>query len=118
MCNIESALGDAIMNCGEVNWAQNAKDCLKSCIFAMLPVPDPCGRFGKLFSLVAGAAGGNSFTGETLVHVRDRQGKPQSTELKPPTPCKPYADAASHAAQVWVEIDPPRGAPSSCPAGK
>ena len=42
----------------------------------------------------------------------------QSTELKPPTPCKPYADAASHAAQVWVEIDPPRGAPSSCPAGQ
>ena len=81
MCNAESALGDAFMNCGEVNWAQNAKDCLKSCLWSMLPIPDPCGRFGKLFSVAVGAfgaAGGgdNSFTGETLVHVRDRQGKP------------------------------------------
>lgn len=79
MCNAESALGDAFMNCGEVNWAQNAKDCLKSCLWSMLPIPDPCGRFGKLFSLAVGAFGAfknNSFTGETLVHVRDRQGKP------------------------------------------
>lgn len=80
MCNAESALGDAFMNCGEVNWAQNAKDCLKSCLWSMLPIPDPCGRFGKLFSVAVGALGGNSFTGETLVHVRDRQGKPA---LKP-----------------------------------
>ena len=85
-CNAESALGDTFMNCGEVNWAQNAKDCLKSCIFAMLPIPDPCGVFGKLFGALVGSLGGgggngdNSFTGDTLVHVRDRQGKPA---LKP-----------------------------------
>lgn len=85
-CNVESALGDAFMNCGEVDWAGNAKDCLKSCLFAMLPIPDPCGLFGKLFGALVGSLGGgggngdNSFTGDTLVHVRDRQGKPA---LKP-----------------------------------
>jgi len=80
MCNIESAVGDAFKNCGEVNWLQNAKDCLKSCLWSMLPIPDPCGMFGKLFSMAVGALGGNSFPGETLVHTRDRQGKPA---LKP-----------------------------------
>ncbi len=80
VCNAESALGDAFTNCGEVNWAQNAKDCLKSCLWSMLPIPDPCGMFGKLFSMAVGALGGNSFPGETLVHTKDRQGKPA---LKP-----------------------------------
>ncbi|MDP4074363.1 hypothetical protein [Acidovorax sp. A1169] len=41
--------------------------------------------------------------------------------LNPPnlsqsTPCKPYANAASHGAWVWAEIGPPPGAPDSCPA--
>jgi hypothetical protein len=79
VCNLESAVGDAIFNCGEVDWAGNAVDCLKSCLWSMLPIPDPCGKFGKLFSTAVGVVGGlfsNSFTGETLVHVRDSQGKP------------------------------------------
>jgi hypothetical protein len=45
-----------------------AKDCLTSCLFSMLPIPDPCGKFGKLFSTVIGFA--NSFEGDTPVHVR------------------------------------------------
>ncbi|MEX1166577.1 MAG: polymorphic toxin-type HINT domain-containing protein, partial [Hydrogenophaga sp.] len=32
-------------------------------------MPDPCGKFGKLFSVVGGLFG-NSFSGETEVHVR------------------------------------------------
>jgi hypothetical protein len=50
----------------------------------MLPIPDPCGKFGKLLSVVAGGMGGssgpNSFTGETVVHIRDANGRPA---LKP-----------------------------------
>jgi RHS repeat-associated protein len=45
-----------------------AKDCLTSCLFSMLPIPDPCGKFGKLFSIGVGLA--NSFEGDTPVHVR------------------------------------------------
>lgn len=26
-----------------------AKDCAADCLLSMLPIPDPCGRFGKLF---------------------------------------------------------------------
>jgi hypothetical protein len=42
----------------------------------MLPIPDPCGRFGKLLSLAtAAASAANSFTGDTVVHARDTNGK-------------------------------------------
>jgi hypothetical protein len=42
----------------------------------MLPIPDPCGRFGKLLSLTtAAASAANSFTGDTVVHARDNNGK-------------------------------------------
>jgi hypothetical protein len=42
----------------------------------MLPIPDPCGRFGKLLSLTtAAASAANSFTGDTVVHARDETGK-------------------------------------------
>ncbi len=71
MCNIEKGAMD-ILKCGEVNWGANAKSCLTSCIFSMLPIPDPCGKFGKLFSMAVGMGAGlaNSFTPETEVHVR------------------------------------------------
>lgn len=48
----------------------------------------------------------------------DWVGTTNPPNLSPTTPCKPYADAASHAAQAWAEIAPPRAAPSSCPAAK
>lgn len=74
MCNIESAAGDLMGgNCGGgVNWGKNATDCLQSCLWSLLPMPDPCGKFGKLVSLALGLAAGldNSFAPDTLVHVR------------------------------------------------
>ena len=73
MCNIEKGAMD-ILKCGEVNWGANAKSCLTSCIFSLLPIPDPCGKFGKLFSMAVGLGAGlmNSFTPETEVHVRPK----------------------------------------------
>ena len=51
------------------NWRMNATtDCLKSCLWSLLPMPDPCDKFGKLVSLGLGLD--NSFAADTLVHVR------------------------------------------------
>ncbi|MCW8199631.1 hypothetical protein D8B23_14675 [Verminephrobacter aporrectodeae subsp. tuberculatae] len=76
LCNAVGAATDQLL-CGEVNWAENAKDCLTSCLWSMLPIPDPCGKLGTLISVGVGVAGGlNSFAGETLVHVRGADGQP------------------------------------------
>jgi RHS repeat-associated protein len=73
---------DAAMNmafgCESFDLASSAKDCAVSCVFSMLPIPNPCGKFGKLFGTavgVAGAAGAspNSFAAETHVHVRPKK---------------------------------------------
>ena len=49
-----------------------AKDCAVGCLLSMLPIPDPCGKFGKLISTIVGAGTGlaNSFEADTLVHTR------------------------------------------------
>lgn len=74
MCNLScNAMGAAsdLIACGQVNWGDNAVQCLKDCLWDLLPIPDPCGMFGKLFSLGMGLFG-NSFTAETEVHVRPK----------------------------------------------
>jgi RHS repeat-associated protein len=48
--------------------------CAINCVLGMLPIPDPCGKFGKYASMAMGAAGAasgfNSFSADTLIHVR------------------------------------------------
>ena len=84
------ATTDALLNCGEIDWKGNAKVCGLSCILSMLPIPDPCGKFGKVFGMAIGVAGGliNSFTPDTLVHVKPAKASNEDAqaaraELKP-----------------------------------
>jgi hypothetical protein len=44
-----SAAGDLLFSC-EVDWGGNAKDCGLDCLLGMLPIPNPCGKFGKFLS--------------------------------------------------------------------
>ena len=62
-----------------------AKDCAVDCLLSMLPIPDPCGRFGKLFSAAIGIGAGlaNSFEQDTLVHTRVLTDSGYQTKLKP-----------------------------------
>jgi RHS repeat-associated protein len=70
-----------------------AKDCGLSCLLSMLPVPDPCGKFGKLFSATVGLAGAapdfsNSFASDVMVHMRpdgaaDSDAKQGRAKLRP-----------------------------------
>ena len=61
-----------------------AKDCAVDCLLSMLPIPDPCGRFGKLFSAAIGICAGlaNSFEQDTLVHTRILLDSGYQTKLK------------------------------------
>jgi Restriction endonuclease fold toxin 9 len=73
-CGIQGAVTSALTgDC--LDLGDLAKDCLTSCLWSMLPIPDPCGKFGKLFSIGIGLMGGsgggaNSFQAETLIHTR------------------------------------------------
>jgi RHS repeat-associated protein len=70
-CMLMSAAEDYLLECGNINWGDNAKDCAIDCLLGMLPLPNPCGKFGKWLNLGLGMAGGlNSFTAETVVQVR------------------------------------------------
>jgi RHS repeat-associated protein len=88
-CMLMSAAEDYFLECGNINWGDNAKDCAIDCLLSMLPIPNPCGKFGKWLGLGIGAATGvNSFPGETLVHVRpqgaaDDAAVAGQSELKP-----------------------------------
>jgi hypothetical protein len=69
-----SGAADYFLECGNVDWGDNAKDCAVDCLIGMLPIPNPCGKFGQWFGMAAGAAGAaggglNSFAADTLVHV-------------------------------------------------
>lgn len=70
---------DAALNmafgCESFDLASSAKDCAVSCIFSMLPIPNPCGKFGKLFGAATGVGAGlmNSFAADTQVHVRPKE---------------------------------------------
>jgi RHS repeat-associated protein len=69
-CMALGAAGDYLTGC-DVDWGGNAKDCGLECLLDMLPIPNPCGKFGKFLSAAAGAMGGfNSFPAETPVQVR------------------------------------------------
>jgi RHS repeat-associated protein len=69
-CMALGAAGDFLTGC-EVDWGGLAKDCGLECLWDMLPIPNPCGKFGKFLSAAAGAIGGfNSFPAETPVQVR------------------------------------------------
>jgi hypothetical protein len=90
-CVLMSAAEDYLLECGNVDWGDNAKECAVDCLWSMLPIPNPCGKFGKYFGMgmgIAGAAGMNSFPSETLVQVMpagasDADAMQGKTELKP-----------------------------------
>jgi RHS repeat-associated protein len=90
-CMLMSAAEDYFLECGNVDWGDNAKECAVDCLWSMLPIPNPCGKFGKYFGMgmgIAGAAGVNSFPAETLVQVMpagasDADATEGKTELKP-----------------------------------
>jgi RHS repeat-associated protein len=76
-CMLMSTAEDYFLECGNINWGENAKDCAIDCLLGMLPIPNPCGKFGKWLGAGLGLAGGlNSFTADTLVHVRPRGAAP------------------------------------------
>ena len=92
-CMVMYGLQSVAMNAasGEcIDIGNIAKDCAVDCLLSMLPIPDPCGRFGKLFSAAvgigAGLAGGsgerNSFERDTLVHTRILTDSGYQTQLK------------------------------------
>lgn len=59
----------------QVDLGDLALDCAKECVLSIIPIPNPCGKYGKYIAMGMGAAGGmNSFTGDTTVHTRDAQG--------------------------------------------
>jgi len=61
----------------QVSLGDLALECAKDCVFSIIPIPNPCGKWGKYISMGMGAMGGmNSFTGDTIVHTRDLQGNP------------------------------------------
>jgi len=69
------------------------KDCAVDCLWSMIPIPNPCGRFGRWFSTAVGIASGvanaygtyeavsNSFPGDTLVATPD--GRKRIEDLRP-----------------------------------
>jgi RHS repeat-associated protein len=90
LCMGVSLVGNALADCGPSGFGDMAKDCAVDCIWGMLPIPNPCGKFGKLFSAAVGLASGlmNSFPADTLVHVRPANAGTSSAqagqaELKP-----------------------------------
>jgi hypothetical protein len=75
---------NTLSGCDDMDWGAAAKDCAKSCLLSRLPIPDPCGRFGKLFGAAVGLAGGlfNSFPADTLVHTRIHTDTGPQAQLK------------------------------------
>jgi RHS repeat-associated protein len=84
VCGITSAgFNAATGQC--IDLGDIAKDCAVDCLLSMLPIPDPCGRFGKLFGAAIGIGAGlaNSFEADTLVHTRILTDSGYQTRLKP-----------------------------------
>jgi hypothetical protein len=94
-----SGAADYFLECGNVDWGDNAKDCAVDCLIGMLPIPNPCGKFGQWFGMAAGAAGAaagglNSFSAGTLVHVMpqgaaEHDAQQAQAELRPIGQLKP-----------------------------
>ncbi|SEL57376.1 intein C-terminal splicing region/intein N-terminal splicing region/RHS repeat-associated core domain-containing protein [Roseateles sp. YR242] len=81
-CMLMSTVEDLILECGNINWGDNLKDCAVDCLLSMLPIPNPCGKFGKWISAGLGVLSSvNSFPAETLVHVRPPQADTASAAL-------------------------------------
>jgi RHS repeat-associated protein len=107
-CLLLEAATDLLTNCGDIRWKDHLKECGLECVLAMLPIPDPCGKFGKLFGTAIGLVGGlmNSFTPDTLVHVRpagatDEDAWQAKTELRPIGRLKPGDEVLAWA--EWKE---------------
>jgi RHS repeat-associated protein len=116
-CMLISTAADAILNCGNINWGDNAKDCAIDCLWDMLPLPNPCGKFGQWAAAAMGAAAGagfNSFTAGTLVQVRpagatDGDAGEGTASLRPIGDLKPGDEVLSRS--EWKV--PAKGADSS-----
>lgn len=83
VCGIQSvAMNAATGKCIDIG--NIAKDCAVDCLLSMLPIPDPCGLFGKLFSAAVGIGAGlaSSFEQDTLVHTRILTDSGYQTQLK------------------------------------
>lgn len=70
-CSVIDLAGQALLDPCNIDVAGTIEDCLKDCLWDMLPIPNPCGRLGKWMGAAAGVYEGasavNSFTGDTLV---------------------------------------------------
>lgn len=84
-CMGMSSLEELAFNCGDMDWGGMAKDCAMDCLISMIPIPNPCGLFGKIFGIGLGIAGGlmNSFPADTLVHTRVLTDSGYQKVLKP-----------------------------------
>jgi hypothetical protein len=104
------AAGDFLTGC-EVDWGGLAKDCGLECLWDMLPIPNPCGKF---LSAAAGAIGGfNSFPAETPVQVRPAGATANAAqvgqaELKPIGELKPGDEVLA-----WSEWKEPGSDPQA-----
>jgi hypothetical protein len=98
-CMLLSGAADYFLECGNVDSSDNAKDCAVDCLIGMLPIHNPCGKFGQWFGMAAGAAGAaggglNSFSADTLVHVMpqgaaEHDAQQAKAELRPIGQLKP-----------------------------
>jgi RHS repeat-associated protein len=76
-CMALGKLGDWMSGC-PTDLGDMALDCATDCLWSLIPLPNKCGKFGGVAGGVIGAAGAmNSFSGDTLVHTRSREGIPK-----------------------------------------
>jgi RHS repeat-associated protein len=95
VCTLISTASDYFLNCQNIRWGENLKDCAVDCLLSLIPIPDPCGRFGKMFSAAVGVISAlNSFPADTLVQVKPANATPEDAKrakaiLKPIGELKP-----------------------------
>lgn len=104
-CSVIDLAGQALTDPCAIDVKETIKQCLKDCIWDMLPIPNPCGRLGKWLSVAMGAYEGvtaaqdaynsatgpdNSFTGDTLVATPS--GKRRIEDLRPGDKVLAYAE--------------------------
>ena len=90
--------GQALVDPCNIDVGGAIKECLKDCIWDMLPIPNPCGCIGKWVSTAVGVYQGatavqdavNSFPGETLVATP--AGLTRIDALRPDDEVQAYAE--------------------------